>query len=106
MEASIEFIPEKFEEQKSELRHIRKLNNNLQEENALLNSTIKSVRLELETLKEKENENLMYIRSIFMLELSYIPVQGKNKNSVQIECKVAEPAEIENVHRNTSDIKK
>ena len=53
LEASIKFISEKFEEQKSELRDIRKLNGHLEEENALLYLTIKNVRLELETVKEK-----------------------------------------------------
>ena len=53
LEASIKFISEKFEEQKSELRDIRKLNGHLEEENALLYLTIKNVRLELETVKKK-----------------------------------------------------
>ena len=75
LEASIKFISEKFEEQKSELTSVRKLNNHLKEENALLNSTIKNVSLELEAAKEKENENAQYIRSSFMLELSNIPVK-------------------------------
>ena len=88
LDASIKFISEKFEEQKSELTDIRKLNNYLKEENTLLNSTIKNVRLELEAAKGKENENREYIRSNFMFELSNIPVQGKNKNSVEIVCKV------------------
>ena len=57
LEASIKFISEKFEEQKSELTSVRKLNNHLKGENALLNSTIKNVSLELEAAKEKENEN-------------------------------------------------
>ena len=57
LEARIKFISEKFEEQKSELTSVRKLNNHLKEENALLNSTIKNVSLELEAAKEKENEN-------------------------------------------------
>ena len=52
----MKFMSEKFEEQKSELTDIRKLNNHL-EENALLNLAIKKVRLELATVKEKENEN-------------------------------------------------
>ena len=56
LEASMKFMSEKFEEQKSELTDIRKLNNHL-EENALLNLAIKKVRLELATVKEKENEN-------------------------------------------------
>ena len=72
-------MSEKFEEQKSELTDIRKLSNHLTEENALLNSTVKNVRLELQTIKEKENENAQYIRSSFILELSNIPVQGKMK---------------------------
>ena len=55
LEASIKFISEKFGEQKSELTRVRKLNNHLKEENALLNSTIKNVSLELEVAKEKEN---------------------------------------------------
>ena len=37
LEASIKFISEKFEEQKSELTDIKKLNNYLKEENVLLN---------------------------------------------------------------------
>ena len=57
LEASIKFMSEKFEEQISKLTGIRKLNNHLKEESTLLNSTIKNVRLELETVKEKENEN-------------------------------------------------
>ena len=97
-------MSDKFEEQKSELTDIRKLNNHLKEENALLNSTIKSVRLELETVKEKENENAQYIRSCFMLELSNIPVQGNNENSVEIICKVADLVEINNFHRNQINV--
>ena len=104
LEASIKFMSDKFEEQKSELTDIRKLNNHLKEENALLNSTIKNVRLELETVKENENENVQYIRSSFMLELSNIPVQGKNENSVEIACKVADLAKIDNFHRNQIDV--
>ena len=104
LEASIKFISEKFEEQKSELTSVRKLNNHLKEENALLNSTIKNVSLELEAVKEKENENAQYIRSSFMLELSNIPVQDKNENSVNIACKVAELAKIDNFHRNQIDV--
>ena len=100
LKASIKFISEKFEEQKSELTDVRKLNNHLNEENALLNSTIKNVRLELEAVKEKENENAQYIRSSFMPELSNIAVQDKNENSVDIVCKVAELAKIDNFHRN------
>ena len=100
LEASIKFISEKFEEQKSELTDIRKLNNYLKEENVLLNWTIKNVRLELETVKEKENENAQYIRSSFILELSNIPVQDKNENSVEIVCKVVELIKINNFHRN------
>ena len=80
LEASIKFISEKFEEQKSELTDVRKLNNHLKEENALLNSTIQNVRLELEAVKEKQNENAQYIRSSFMLELPSIPIQDKNEN--------------------------
>ena len=97
-------MSDKFEEQKSELTDIRKLNNHLKEENALLNSTIKSVRLELETVKEKENENAQYIRSSFMLELSNIPVQGNNENSVEIICKVADLVKIDNFHRNQINV--
>ena len=97
-------MSDKFEEQKSELTDIRKLNNHLKEENALLNSTIKSVRLELETVKEKENENAQYIRSSFMLELSNIPVQGNNENSVEIICKVADLVKINNFHRNQINV--
>ena len=104
LEASIEFISEKFEEQKSKLTDIRKLSSYLKEENTLLNSTIKNVRLELETIKEKENENVQYIRSSFMHELSNIPVQGKNKNSLEIVCKVAELAKIDNFHRNQINV--
>ena len=100
LEASIKFISEKFEEQKSELTDIRKLNNYLKEENVLLNWTIKNVRLELETVKEKENENAQYIRSSFILELSNIPVQDKNENSVEIVCKAVELIKINNFHRN------
>ena len=104
LEASIKFISEKFEEQKSELTDVRKLNNNLKEENALLSSTIKNVRLEPEAAKEKENENVQYIRSSFTLELSNIRVQDKNENSVDIVCKVAELAKIDNFHRNQIDV--
>ena len=104
LEASIKFISEKFEEQKSELTDIGKLSNYLKEENTLLNSTIKNVRLELEAVKGKENENTEYIRSSFMFELSNIPVQGKNKNSVEIVCKVAELAKTDNFHRNQIDV--
>ena len=104
LKASIKFISEKFEEQTSELTDVRKLNNHLKEENALLNSTIKNVSLELEAVKEKENENAQYIRSSFMLELSNIAVQDKNENSVDIVCKVAELAKIDNFHRNQIDV--
>ena len=104
LEASIKFISEKFEEQKSELTDARKLNNHLKEENALLNSTMKNVRLHLEAVKEKENENAQYIRSSFILELSNIPVQDKHENSVDIVCKVAELAKINNFHRNQIDV--
>ena len=104
LEASIKFISEKFEEQKSELTDIRKLSNYLKEENTLLNSTIKNVRLELEAVKGKENENTEYIRSSFMFELSNIPAQGKNKNSVEIVCKVAELTKTDNFHRNQIDV--
>ena len=104
LEVNIKFISEKFEEQKSELTNVRKSNNHLKEENALLNSTIKNVSLELEAVKEKENENAQYIRSSFMLELSNIPVQDKNENSVSILCKVAELAKIDNFHRNQIDV--
>ena len=100
LEASIKFKSQKFEEQKSELTDIRKLNNHLMEENVLLNWAIKNVRLELETVKEKENENAQYIRSSFILELSNIPVQGKNENSLEIVWKVVELVEINNFHRN------
>ena len=68
LDASIKFMSEKFEERK--------------EENALLNTTIKDVRLELEAVKVKENENAQYIRSSFLLQLSDITGQGKNENSV------------------------
>ena len=61
LETSIKFMSEKFEDQKSELTDIRKPNNHLKEENVLLNSTIKNVRLELETVKKKKNENTQYI---------------------------------------------
>ena len=104
LEVSIKFISEKFQEQKSELTDVRKLNNNLKEENALLSSTIKNVRLEPEAAKEKENENVQYIRSSFTLELSNIRVQDKNENSVDIVCKVAELAKIDNFHRNQIDV--
>ena len=103
LEASIKFISEKFQEQKSELTDVRKLNNHLMEENALLNSTIQNVRLELEAVKEKQNENAQYIRSSFMLELPNISVQDKNENSVDIVCKVAELAKIDNFRRNQID---
>ena len=102
LEVNIKFISEKFEEQKSELANVRKSNNHLKEENTLLHSTIKNVSLELEAAKE--NENAQYIRSSFMLELSNIPVQDKNKNSVNIVCKVAELAKIDNFHRNQIDV--
>ena len=104
LEASMKFMSEKFEEQKSELTDIRKLNNHLKEENALLNSAIKNVRIELATVKEKENENAQYIRSSFMLKLSNILVLGKNENSVEIVCKVGELAEIDDFHRNQIDV--
>ena len=104
LEASIKFISEKLEEQKSELTNVRKSNNHLKEENALPNSTIKNVSLELEAVKEKENENAQYIRSSFIIELSNIPVQDENENSVDIVCKVAELAKIDNFHRNQIDI--
>ena len=39
-----------------------------------------------------------------MLELSNIPVQDKNENSVSILCKVAELAKIDNFHRNQIDV--
>ena len=103
LEASMKFMSEKFEEQKSELTDIRKLNNHL-EENALLNLAIKKVRLELATVKEKENENAQYIRSSFMFKLSNILVLGKNKNSVEIVCKVAELVEVNDFHRNQIDV--
>ena len=80
------------------------MNNHLKKENTLLDSTIKNVRLELEAVKEKENENAQYIRSSFMLELSNIAVQDKNENSVDIVCKVAELAKIDNFHRNQIDV--
>ena len=97
-------MSEKFEDQKSELTDIRKPNNHLKEENVLLNSTIKNVRLELETVKKKKNENTQYIRSSFILELSNILVQGKNENSVEIVFKLAELVEINNFHRNQIDV--
>ena len=103
LEASMKFMSEKFEEQKSELTDIRKFNNCL-EENALLNSAIKNVRLDLQTIKEKANENAQYIRSSFMLKLSNILVLGKNENSVEIVCKVGEFAEIDDFHRNQIDV--
>ena len=68
------------------------MNKHLKKENTLLDSTIKNVRLELEAVKEKENENAQYIRSSFMLELSNIPVQDKN-----------ELVRIDNFHRNQTD---
>ena len=104
LKASIKFISEKFEEQTSELTDVRKLNNHLKEENAFLNSTIKNVRLEREAVQEKENENAQYIRSSFMPELSNITVQDKNENSVDIVCKVAELAKIDNFHRKKIDV--
>ena len=103
LEASIKFLSEKFEEQKSKLTSVRILKNHLKEENALLNSTI-NVSLELEAVKEKENKNAQYIRSSFMLELSNISVQDKNENSVDIVCRVAELAKIDNFHRNQIDV--
>ena len=103
LEASIKLISEKFEEQKSKLTN-RELNNHLKKENALLNSTIKNVRLDLEAVKEKENENAQYIRSNFMLELSNIPIQDKNENSGDIVCKVAELAKIDDFCRNQIDV--
>ena len=39
-----------------------------------------------------------------MLELPNIPVQGKNRNSVEIVCKVAELAKIDNILRNQIDV--
>ena len=39
-----------------------------------------------------------------MPELSNIPVQGKNENSVEIVCKVAKLAKIDNFHRNQIDV--
>ena len=39
-----------------------------------------------------------------ILELSNIPVQGKNENSEEMVCKVAELAEIDNFHRNQIDV--
>ena len=39
-----------------------------------------------------------------MLELSNIPVQGKNENSVGIVCKVAEFAKTDNFHGNLVDV--
>ena len=39
-----------------------------------------------------------------MLELSNIPVQGKNGNSLEIVCKVAELVEIDNFHINQIDV--
>ena len=104
LETSIKFMSEKFEDQKSELTDIRKPNNHLKEENVLLNSTIKNVRLELETVKKKKNENTQYIRSSFILELSNILVQGKNENSVEIVFKLAELVKINNFHRNQIDV--
>ena len=95
---------EKFEEQKSELTDIRNLNSHLKEENALLNLTIKNVRLDLETVKEKENENTQYIRSSFMLQSSNIPVQSKSEISVEIVYKVAELVNIDNNRRNQIDV--
>ena len=38
-----------------------------------------------------------------MLELSNIPVQDKNENSVDIVCKVVELVRIDNFHRNQTD---
>ena len=104
LKASIKFISGKFKEQKFELTETRKLNNHLKEENALLNSTINNVRLELESVKEKENENAQYIGSSFMLELPNILVQGKNGNSVEIVCKVVELAKIDDFLRNQIDV--
>ena len=104
LETSIKFMSEKFEDQKSELTGIRKPNNHLKEENVLLNSTIKNVRLELETVKKKKNENTQYIRSSLILELSNILVQGKNENSVEIVFKLAELVELNNFHRNQIDV--
>ena len=104
LETSIKFMSEKFEDQKSELTDIRKPNNHLKEENVLLNSTIKNVRLELETVKKKKNENTQYIRSSSILELSNILVQGKNENSVEIVFKLAELVEINNFYRNQIDV--
>ena len=95
---------EKFEEQKSELTDIRKLNSHLKKENALLNLTIKNVRLDLETVKEKENENTQYIRSSFMLQSSNIPVRSKSEISVEIVYKVAELVDIDNNRRNQIDV--
>ena len=95
---------ETFEEQKSELTDIRKLNNHLKEENPLLDSTIKNVRLKLETVIEKENEIAQYIRSSLMFELPNIPVQVKNENSGKIVCKVAGPAETDNFYGNQINV--
>ena len=39
-----------------------------------------------------------------MLELPNIPVEDKNKNSVEIVCKVAELAKIDNFLRNQIDV--
>ena len=57
-----------------------------------------------ENLKLSKKRKMKYIRSSFMLELSDIPVQGKNKNSVEIVCKLAELAEIDYFHRNQMDV--
>ena len=48
-------------------------------QSALLTTKIKDTRRELEIVKEKENENLQYIKSSFMLELLNILIQGKMK---------------------------
>ena len=94
----------KIRKTKIRTKDVRKLNNHLKEENAFINSIIKNVRLKLEGVKEKENENAQYVISSFMLELSNIPVQDKNENSVSILCKVAELAKIDNFHRNQIDV--
>ena len=94
----------KIRRTKIRAKDVRKSNNHLKEENALLNSIIKNVRLKLEGVKEKENENAQYVISSFMPELSNVPVQDKNENSVGIVCKVAERAKIDNFHRNQIDV--
>lgn len=95
VENSQSFISADFEKYKVEMSIITNNEKSLQKDNAHLNTQVNQLKQNLQEESLKRIESAQYYRSSFMVELSGLPQNSQNEDSIDLVKKIATLAKFE-----------